>query len=352
MEIGSHRIGRGSAVYVIAEAGVNHDGDLSQAKDLVDIAADSGADAVKFQTFDPDSLVTEGTAKAAYQEGSTDGEDTQYEMLQQLKLSHDDHRELRRYCDEAGITYLSTPFDERSASFLAESGVPAIKIGSGELTNKPLLEHVATLGPPLVVSTGMATIDEVRDAYGWITDANPEVEMALLHCTSVYPTEIEDVNLRAMETLDSAFSVPVGLSDHTTRVETPALAVAAGATIVEKHFTLDRTLDGPDHGASLEPDELDRAVGLVRTASDARGDGEKEPVDAEAEMRRTTRRSLHANMSIPAGSAIDRSDIVVVRPAAGLPPSRIDEVCGTAPVRDIEAGTPITEEALEKNDDR
>jgi len=351
MEIGSHRVGGDSAVYVIAEAGVNHDGDLSQAKDLVDVAADSGADAVKFQTFDPDSLVTEGASKAAYQEVSTGGEDTQYEMLQQLELSHDDHQELRRYCEEAGITYLSTPFDERSATFLAESGVPAIKIGSGELTNKPLLEHVAKLGPPLVVSTGMATMDEVRDAYLWITDANPDVELALLHCTSVYPTKIEDVNLRAMGTLDSAFPLPVGLSDHTTRVETPALAVAAGATIVEKHFTLDRSLDGPDHEASLEPDELDRAVDLVRTAEVVRGRSEKRPVEAECEMRETVRRSIHASTALEVGETVDNTDLSIVRPANGLPPSEFDRVRGSKVVRDLDAGEPVTDERIQNEDE-
>ena len=335
--------------YVIAEAGVNHDGDLEQARRLVDVAADAGADAVKFQTFVAERLVSPDAPKAAYQE-ETDEADTQYEMLRRLELPESAHHDLIDYCRRRGIQFLSTPFDPTSASFLDDLGLPAIKLGSGELDNLPLLKHVAGFGRPMLVSTGMGTLSEVETALETIRTAG-DPPVALFHCTSAYPTPLEDVNLRAMQTMDERFDVPVGYSDHTTAVETPAFAVAAGARLVEKHFTLDRTLPGPDHAASLEPDELSRAVSLVRDATTALGSAEKKPTETERENRAVVRKSLHAAANVQAGEQFTESNVAVVRPADGLPPGALDALVGRRAARPLDAGEPITHDAVEGGED-
>lgn len=332
-------------VYVIAEAGVNHNGDLDTARDLVDAAADAGADAVKFQTFSADRLVTRDSPKAEYQERTTDG-DSQYEMLRALELSAAEHRELRRHCEARGITFLSSVFDPESANLLDDLDVAAIKIGSGELTNQPLLEHVAGLGRPLVVSTGMATMAEVDAAVATIRGVDADVPFALLHCTSVYPADVADVNLRAMQRMAERFDVPVGYSDHTTAVETPAFATAAGALVLEKHFTLDATMDGPDHAASLEPEALERTVSLARRAAVARGSPEKRPVPAEEDTRYTSRKSLHATANVRAGQTFTADSVGVLRPAEGLPPSAFRDVIGREAAVDLEEGAAITADAV------
>jgi N-acetylneuraminate synthase/N,N'-diacetyllegionaminate synthase len=327
--------------YFIAEAGVNHNGDVEVAKRLADAASDAGADAVKFQTFQADALVTDSAPTAEYQEDAV-GSDTQRELLAALELDRDAHEELRRYCEEHGIEFLSTPFGRETASILADLDVSAFKIGSGDLTNHPLLRHVAEYDRPMIVSTGMSTLSEVREAFEAIRAANPTVPVALLHCVSAYPTAVDDVNLRAIRTLDDEFAVPVGFSDHTTAVEMPALSVAAGARIVEKHFTLDRSMEGPDHAASLEPSELDRAVSLVRDAARSLGDGVKRPVSAEAETREVARKGLYASSDLRSGDVLTADDVAIKRPAEGLAPSEYDRVIGRTLASDVSAESPLT----------
>jgi N-acetylneuraminate synthase/N,N'-diacetyllegionaminate synthase len=339
-------VGDPDAVYVVAEAGVNHNGDVEVAERLVDAAAESGADAVKFQTFAADRLVTEEAPKAEYQDETTDDR-SQREMLENYELSRADHERLQSYCDERGVTFLSTPFDAESADLLADLGVPVVKIGSGELDNLPLLEHVAAVGRPMIVSTGMGTMAEVREAFETICGANPDVDLVFLHCTSAYPTEMADANLRAMETMAEELPVPVGYSDHTTAPETPGLAVAAGATVVEKHFTLSKRLPGPDHRASLEPDELDRAVSLAREAAVARGDPEKRPTSEERENRSVIRKSVHATERVPAGETLTAERVAVTRPADGLPPKTYETLVGATVSETLARGEAVTKNVVD-----
>ena len=341
MHIDGTPIGPDAAPYFIAEAGVNHNGDMEMAERLVDAAADAGADAVKFQTFSADRLVTRDAAKAEYQTETT-GEGSQYEMLKRYELDRADHERLIDRCAERGVTFLSTPFDHRSADTLAALGLPAIKIGSGELDNHPLLEHVAGFGLPMVVSTGMGTMAEVHAAREAIRGVDPDAEVAFLHCTSAYPCSLDDVNLRAMGTMAAELDEPVGYSDHTTIPETPGFAVAAGACVIEKHFTLDSTLPGPDHEASLEPDELARAVDLADAAARTRGSPEKRPTAVERENVTTIRKSLHAAADIPEGTEIEARHLVVLRPVEGLSPRHHDAVVGAWTTRDLGEGDPIT----------
>lgn len=327
--------------YFIAEAGVNHNGDVGMALDLVDVAADAGADAIKFQTFSADRLVTKDATKPEYQK-QTGGVDSQYDLLKRYEFDRAVHERIQNHCRERGITFLSTPFDEASADMLMDLGVPAFKVGSGELDNFPLLRHIAQLGKPMIVSTGMGTMDEVHSVYKEINSVSPDIELAFLHCTSAYPCKIEDVNLRAMETMLDELKTPVGYSDHTTTVEMPAFAVSAGAVIVEKHFTLDSSLEGPDHAASLEPGELKRAVELVDVASRALGDSEKAPTASEQENMVTARKSLHAAQHLPKGAPIQPKHVNALRPSDGLSPRYYDDVIGVKTRRAIEEGEAIT----------
>ncbi|MWG36315.1 N-acetylneuraminate synthase [Halomarina oriensis] len=331
--------------YFIAEAGVNHDGDMDRAERLVDAAVAAGADAVKFQTFVADRLATRDAPKAPYQEETT-GEESQHEMLQSLELTRADHDRLQSYCRERGIDFLSTPFDVESATLLDELDVPRVKLGSGELDNHPLLEHVAGFGRPMVVSTGMGTMEEVEAALAAIRGVDEDVPVTFLHCTTAYPAALDEVNLRAMRTMADTLPVPVGYSDHTTRVEVPAFAVAAGATVVEKHFTLDRTLSGPDHRASLEPDELTAAVALVRDAETVLGSAEKGPTRTERENRDVIRKALHAAVPIDAGERFTAENVAITRPADGLAPTTYERVLGTTARVALDAGNPITEESV------
>ena len=343
MHIDGTPIGPDDPPYFIAEAGVNHNGDLGTAEELVDAAAGAGADAVKFQTFSADRLVTREASKADYQTETTGG-GSQYEMLKRYELDRTAHERLIDRCAERGVTFLSTPFDPESADMLADLGLPAIKVGSGELDNHPLLEHIAGLGLPMVVSTGMGTMAEVHAARDAIRDVDPDADVVFLHCTSAYPCELGDVNLRAMGTMGAELDEPVGYSDHTTLPETPSFAVAAGACVVEKHFTLDRSMEGPDHEASLEPDELARAVELARAAASARGSPEKWPTAVERENLPTVRKSLHAATDLPAGTTIEARHLAIVRPVEGLSPRHRDAVVGARTTRDLAAGDPITED--------
>ena len=333
------------SVYFIAEAGVNHNGDGDLARELIDVAAESGADAVKFQTFTADRLVTENAPTAEYQ-SETDDFSTQYELLERFELAMKDYEILQEYCECRDVTFLSTPFDRISADLLNEMDVPAIKLGSGELTNHPLLRHVAGFGKPMIVSTGMGTMAEVAEAVAAIRETESETELALLHCTSTYPADLETVNLRAMNRMAESFGVPVGYSDHTTHVEMPAYATAAGALIVEKHFTLDRSLPGPDHHTSLEPGELDRAVSLARDAAVARGTPEKQPTPDEEQMRRITRKSLHAARDLAAGDELTADDVVIKRPADGISPTEFRSTIGRTLSVAVGRDEPITEDTL------
>lgn len=333
--------------YFIAEAGVNHNGDVEMALDLVDVAADASADAVKFQTFSTERLVTKTGGNPEYQSEAVDV-DSQYELLKRYEFDRAEHERIQDYCKERGITFLSTPFDETSADMLMDLGVPAFKVGSGELDNFPLLRHIARLGKPMIVSTGMGTMDEVHSAYEEINSVGPDLELAFLHCTSAYPCEIDDVNLRALETMDEELDVPVGYSDHTTSTEMPAFALSAGAVIIEKHFTLDSSLEGPDHEASLEPVELERAVKLVNVASRALGNPEKRPTEIERENMSTIRRSIHAATSVPGGTILTSDHLDVIRPAEGLSPRFYDEIVGLRTTRSLQRGDPIKTEDVEE----
>jgi len=339
VHINDHRIGT-DGTFAIAEVGINHNGDIEMARNLIDAAIDAGADAVKFQSFVVDELVTASAPKAEYQEGF-EGQ-SQREMLEPYELTPHEHRDLQAYCENQGITFLSTPFDSRSLALLDDIDVPAIKVGSGELTNLPFLREIARTGRPMIVSTGMSTMDKVEAAVDAITGANSELPFALLHCVSLYPTDISLVNLRAMQAMADRFGVPTGFSDHTTQVETLGLAVAMGATIVEKHLTLDRSLPGPDHEASLEPDELDRAIDIVRNADRAKGSPEKRLVEGEMDTAFIARKSLHARRDIEEGTTLSEADVEITRPADGLKPDAYERVLGRTIGETLAAGDPIT----------
>ncbi|HIF31966.1 MAG TPA: N-acetylneuraminate synthase [Planctomycetaceae bacterium] len=336
-EISGRRIGPREPCFVIAEAGVNHNGSLSMAFELIDAAATAGADAVKFQTFCVEQLMAPDTPTADYQKANTD-EASQFEMLRKLELSRDDHVQLMQYCRKKELLFLSTPFEEKSAGLLASLDVPAFKIPSGEIPNIPFLSHVARFGKPMIVSTGMCGLGEVETAVRAIQNSG-DVPLALLHCVSAYPADPATVNLRAMETLSHAFGLPVGFSDHTRGLAVPAAAVALGATIIEKHFTLSRNLAGPDHLASLEPDELVDLVETIRSVESAMGDGQKVAVSCEANTAEVARKSLVAAVDITAGAILSKDIIAIRRPGTGLSPAMLPFVVNRTAVSDIRAGT-------------
>lgn len=345
IEIGHRMIGAGFPCFVIAEAGVNHNGRLELALSLVDAAVRAGADAVKFQTFTAARVVTRDAPKAAYQRATTGSEESQLEMLQKLELSPDTHREIQAYCDKRGILFLSTPFDEESADFLDGLHLPAFKIPSGEITNLPFLEHVARKQKPLIVSTGMSSLAEVQSAVAVIREAEND-DLVLLQCVSAYPAAAADANLRAMQSMAAIFDVPVGYSDHTLGIEVALAAVALGACILEKHFTLDRDLAGPDHRASLAPDELTVLVRGVRTVEAALGHGRKEPASSEADVAAVSRKSIVTARDIPAGTRLTREMLVMKSPGTGWPPSMLGKVIERVAAKDIPADTLVTAEML------
>lgn len=322
-------------LYVIAEAGVNHDGSVTDAHALVELAATAGADAVKFQTFDPAELVSDSAAAAAYQTRQA-GVRTQRELLDRYVLPTGAWAELRDHAIQRQIVFLSTAFDLRSLDLVCDLGVGALKLGSGELTNKPLLMAVADRGLPVICSTGMATEAEVADAVEWLAGAPA---LLLMHCVSSYPAPIEQANLRALTTMRARFDVPVGWSDHTVGVVSAIAAVALGAAALEKHVTLDTARSGPDHAASADPDAFGGYVDAVRAAHTALGSGEKRPAPAEAENAPLVRRSWHAGRDLQAGSRIAVEDVVLLRPAAGIAPS--EDVVGRVLGRDVARGSPV-----------
>ena len=322
---------------IIAEAGVNHNGDMELAKKLIDVAAQAGADLVKFQTFTADRLATPQAPKAEYQNLGPDASSTQHLMLKRLELSREMHEVLIDYCQGAGIGFFSTGFDDGSNDMLLELGLRKFKIPSGEITNLPYLRHLGGFGFPLIMSTGMATLAEIEVALDVIQAAGTAKDkVTVLHCNTQYPTPMEDVNLLAMVSIRDALGVSVGYSDHTLGIEVPIAAVALGATIIEKHFTLDRSLPGPDHQASLEPGELTAMVASIRNVEQALGDGIKRPSRSESANLGVVRRSIVAAQSISAGEELTVLNLTVKRPGTGISPMRWEDVVGTFASRSFE----------------
>lgn len=325
-------------VFVIAEAGVNHNGSLELAKKLVDVAVDAGADAVKFQTFKADNLVSKSAQKAEYQKQTTPADESQHEMIRKLELDENAHRELICYCKDKQIMFLSTPFDHDSIDLLNSFGMPIFKIPSGEITNLPYLRHIGRLGKKVILSTGMADLGEIEDALEVLMQTGvPKVRITVLHATTEYPCPIEEVNLRAMQTIGAAFGVKVGYSDHTQGIEVPIAAVAMGARVIEKHFTLDRTMEGPDHKASLEPKELKAMVQAIRHIDQALGNGIKKPSKSETKNIAIARKSIVAARDIKIGEPFSAQNITTKRPGTGISPMRWDEIIGQAALRDFAA---------------
>lgn len=327
IKIKENIIGPQNPCFIIAEAGVNHNGDIALAKKLIDAAVKAGADAVKFQTFKAENIVTPTAEKAEYQKMTTGTSESQYEMIKKLELSDADFWDLSEYAKNTGILFLSTPFDEESVDLLDEIGVPAFKIPSGEITNFPLLKKIAHKSKPIILSTGMATLGEVEESVNYLKKYGAE-EIILLHCTTSYPAPMKSVNLRVMETLRYAFQVPVGYSDHTEGITVPIAAVAMGACVIEKHFTLDRTLPGPDHKASLEPQELTMMVKAIRDVEHALGNGIKCPNEEEKVIKQVARRSIVAKREITEGDILTEEDLAIKRPGTGISPKYFQEILG------------------------
>ena len=314
---------------VIAEAGVNHNGDMTMARALIDAAADAGADLVKFQTFSADRLVTTSARKAKYQMSTTLAEESQHEMLRRLELSEANHETLLAHCHEQNIEFFSTAFDIESLDYLMRLGMQRIKVPSGEITNLPYLRRVGSFGVPVILSTGMSTLDEVEAALNVIEKAGTQrQQITVLQCTTEYPAPMTEVNLRAMLTMRDTFGVTVGISDHTEGIEIALAAVALGATVVEKHFTLNRALPGPDHKASIEPDELERMIRSIRNIEVAMGDGIKRPSTSEARNMAVARKSLVAARPIAAGERFSPDNVAVKRPGSGMSPMLWDTIIG------------------------
>lgn len=321
-------------VFVIAEAGVNHNGSLDLAKKLVDAASDAGADCVKFQTFITKNIATKSAAKADYQKMQTDADESQYDMLNKLELPFDAFVELNTYCISKNIKFMSTAFDFTSIDFLANLGVGIWKIPSGDITNLPYLIRIAKLNKPVILSTGMSTMEEIRNAIGILKDYGAG-ELTVLHCTTEYPTPFGDVNLKAMQTIKEEFGVRVGYSDHTKGIEVPIAAVALDAQVIEKHLTLDTTMDGPDHKASLEPDEFKAMVNSIRNIELALGNGVKQPVESEKKNMTVARKSIIASKYIKAGEVFTEDNLSVKRPGGGISPMRWFELIGKTASRDF-----------------
>ncbi len=327
--------------YIIAEAGVNHNGDIDTAIRMIDAVKEAGCDCIKFQTFKTEALVTKAAKRAEYQIANTKNDDSQFEMLKKLELGFDDFKILKEHCENVGVDFMSTPFDNESADLLEELGVTKYKMSSGDITNKPLLTYIARKNKPMILSTGMCTMDEVVEAVSWIEQCGNK-QLTLLHCTSNYPTPYSEVNMNAMLTLRDAFPYPVGYSDHTQGIVIPVMAVAMGATVIEKHFTLDRNMEGPDHKASLEPDELREMAKSIRDIESARGDGIKRPTASEMSTREVARKSIVAASDLSKGSVIKEGDLKVKRPGTGLAPKYLDELIGKALTRDVSEEELIT----------
>jgi N,N'-diacetyllegionaminate synthase len=325
------------SVFIIAEVGVNHNGSLESAKQLVDVAKDCGADAVKFQTFKAATLVTKVAKQAGYQTTNTGKQESQFDMLKRLELSEQAHHELVAHCQKQQIEFMSTPFDLQSIQFLNRLGVERFKIPSGEITNYPYLKMVGAFNKEIVLSTGMATLADIEAALNSLIESGTDKhKITILHATTDYPTQMPDVNLMAMQTIAQAFKVKVGYSDHTPGIEVPIAAVALGASIIEKHFTLDKNLPGPDHKASLEPDELKAMVKAMRNIEIALGDGIKRPSASEQKNMQVVRKSLVALIDIKKGETFSEQNLTVKRPGLGISPMRWNEVIGQVAQKDYQ----------------
>lgn len=345
-------------VFVIAEAGVNHNGSLDLALELVDAACKAGADAVKFQTFRASDVVTPDAATADYQRTNT-GETNQFDMIRKLELDEGEHRQIAEHAERRGIEFFSTPFSEEAVAMLVRLGVRRIKLPSGEVTNKPLLECAAATGLPLLLSSGMATLEELQRAIEWIAAARRrtfaggdtgKADLCLFHCTSAYPAPPESLNLKAITTIARATGLPVGYSDHSQGLEAALAAVALGATVIEKHLTLDHDLPGPDHRASAEPQEFAAMVCGIRLVSQMLGDGVKQPSAAEMNTRDVARRSVVLARALPAGHVLAAGDLVLRRPGTGVAPEHLDALLGRHLARDTLANVPFTWDMLTSQD--
>jgi N-acetylneuraminate synthase len=339
VEIGQMRVGGGEPVLVIAEAGVNHNGSMQTAHELIDVAARAVADAVKFQAFVTEEVITPTTPKAGYQVQTTGVDDGQFKMVKALELSADQQAELQEHCQDAGMLYVCTPYDMPSVDILDTMDVAAYKIASTDVTNTPLLAHIAGKNRPVILSTGHSTLAEIELAMDVLRDGGLSGKIVILQCTSEYPAPVEDANLRAMNTLELAFGCPVGFSDHTKDIGAAPWAVAAGAHLLEKHFTLDRGMEGPDHRASLEPDELAQLVQVVRQVEVSLGSGIKHVMPSEAPNKNRMQKSLVTRRGIVAGARITAADLTCKRPGTGLPPSWMERIIGLTAATDLEENT-------------
>jgi N-acetylneuraminate synthase/N,N'-diacetyllegionaminate synthase len=346
VEFAGRRVGPGYPALVIAEAGVNHNGDLELARQLIDTAVRAKADAVKFQTFITEESISPVAPQAAYQRENTGKTESMFDMVKRLELPLEAFAELSDYCKHQAIIFLSSPFDVQSVDVLEKLDVPLFKIASGEITNLPFLAYIAAKRRPIILSTGMSYLEEVETALRTIEQAG-DPPVILLHCVSNYPAAASDVNLRAMAAMAQAFGLPIGYSDHTSGVEVALAAVALGACVIEKHFTLDQNLPGPDHKASLEPAELTRMVQGIRTVEASLGHGRKEPAASEMDTARVARKSIVAARDIRQGETLTLESIAIKRPGTGLPPAKRDELIGRKARTNIAGGTPITFEVLE-----
>lgn len=333
IKIGDKVIGKGKPCFIIAEAGVNHNGDLKIAKKLVDVAIGAGADAVKFQTFKSENFVTKEAGLASYQEKNIGKKESQQEMLKKLELSYENFEILKNYCDKKGIIFLSTPHSYDAVDFL-DNLVPAFKFGSGELTNIPGLRYAAKKGKPMILGTGMSILEEVKRAVNEIKNTGNK-QIIILHCTTNYPTPISEVNLNVLKTMKKELDCIIGYSDHTLGILTSIVAVSMGAKVIEKHFTLDKKLPGPDHKASLDPSELKDLVDEIRKVEQIFGSNEKKPTESEKEIMNLVRKSLVAHVKIPKDSIIKEDMIVIKRPGIGIQPYDIKKVIGKKAKRDI-----------------
>jgi N,N'-diacetyllegionaminate synthase len=325
-------------VIIIAEAGVNHNGSLETAKKLIDAAVDAGVDYVKFQTINADKMVTKSAKRATYQDTNTGDSDSQYEMLKKLELSESNHKELISYCNSKSIKFLSTAFDLESLSFLKSLGLNLAKIPSGEITNLPYLRAMAKLFPEIILSTGMANMNEIKAAFKVLIENGTKQEnITILHCNTEYPTPMEDVNLKAMLDIQKQLNIKIGYSDHTLGIEVPIAAVALGAKVIEKHFTLDRNLPGPDHKASLEPGELKAMVTAIRNIEKAiLGSGIKEPSPSESKNKPIARKSIIASQNIKKGEVLSEENLSIKRPGTGINPMRWNEILGQKAIKDFQ----------------
>ncbi len=320
--------------FIIAEAGVNHNGDIDLAKKLIDKAAWAGVDAVKFQSFKAEKLVSKTAKKAKYQKETTGSTETQYDMIKRLELDYDKHQELIDYSQKKDIMFMSSPFDLDSIDLLNKLGMNIWKVPSGEITNLPYLKKIGELNKKAIISTGMANLSEIEDALRVLTEAGTE-DITVLHCNTEYPTPIEDVNLKAMNTIKDAFKVKVGYSDHSLGIEVPIAAVAMGAEVIEKHFTIDKSMKGPDHRASLDPNELKTMVKAIRNIEEALGDGIKKPSKSEMKNKAIARKSIVAAKNIKRGEIFNQENLAIKRPGSGITPMRLEEVIGKRSKRDF-----------------